>query len=110
MGILFNAFTAASLLVGVAHAGVAVPLESRQFIKPVVNVGSQAYECKCYPGDSCWPNEAAWTALGTAAGGNLKKVIPPGAACYNSFDGGASVYNAQSCQAAIQGWQNADWQ
>ncbi|KAI5809130.1 FAD binding domain-containing protein [Peziza echinospora] len=83
MGILFNAFTAASLL---------------------------AYECKCYPGDSCWPNEAAWTALGTAAGGNLKKVIPPGAACYNSFDGGASVYNAQSCQAAITGWQNADWQ
>lgn len=42
------------------------------------------YDCKCYPGDECWPKEAQWAAFNQTVGGNLQVNVPPGAVCYDT--------------------------
>ncbi|KAH7128517.1 FAD binding domain-containing protein [Dendryphion nanum] len=83
-------------------------IESRQNNAPLATWQGRQYRCKCYKTDSCWPAAASWTALNTTVGGNLFKVVPPGATCYNSFDG-KNLYNQQQCQTANSGWSKEDW-
>jgi hypothetical protein len=75
---------------------------------PLVSWNGRQYRCKCYKTDSCWPATTAWAGLNTTVGGTLFKVVPPGAACYNSFDG-ANTYNQAQCSAATSGWSKEDW-
>ncbi|KAF2747898.1 FAD binding domain-containing protein [Sporormia fimetaria CBS 119925] len=75
---------------------------------PLVNWNGRQYRCKCYKGDSCWPSAASWAALNSTVGGNLFKVVPPGASCYNTFDG-QNTYSQQQCSAANTGWRSEDW-
>jgi hypothetical protein len=41
------------------------------------------YECKCYHGDDCWPDEGSWSTLNQTVDGNLQVHVPPGAVCHN---------------------------
>jgi hypothetical protein len=75
----------------------------------IEKVGNTTYACKCYSGDSCWPSLTTWNALNTSVGGNLQKVVPPGASCYKKFDGKA-MYNEAECSNVISEWGVEDWQ
>jgi len=49
--------------------------------------GGSNYACKCAPGDDCWPNKGQWQKLNNTVDGNLQVNVPPGAPCYNTFQG-----------------------
>lgn len=58
------------------------------------------YDCKCFPGDSCWPTAQEWQTLNTTVGGNLVVSTPPAASCYNTFQGplgNINTYDAAKC-------------
>lgn len=70
------------------------------------------YGCKCYLGDSCWPSSSQWKALNDTVGGNLQVDIPPGAPCYNVFQGplgNISTYNAAKCANVTAEFANEQW-
>ena len=69
---------------------------------------SSAKQCRCYPGDACWPSTSQWSALNQTVGGRLVRVIPPGAACYPTFNGIPTADAAQCAEVASQ-WGNATW-
>lgn len=65
-------------------------------------------QCKCYPGDKCWPSTSDWNKLNTTVGGRLVRAIPPGAACYDSFEG-IPTRDPAKCAEVAQQWSNASW-
>ncbi|KAI5857483.1 FAD-binding domain-containing protein [Durotheca rogersii] len=70
------------------------------------------YGCKCYLGDDCWPNDSSWTELNSTIDGNLQVNIPPGASCYNTFQGplgSVPTYNAASCLNATTRFYDESW-
>ncbi|KAI1078643.1 FAD-binding domain-containing protein [Whalleya microplaca] len=70
------------------------------------------YGCKCYLGDDCWPNESAWAGLNSTVEGNLQIVIPPGAACHNTFEGPLgtlSTYDAEACADVTNNFVSESW-
>lgn len=76
-------------------------------------VDSQAYDCKCYDGDECWPHVSEWASLNHTVGGNLVRVVPPGSSCYkalNSFSTQTLTYDSAACESAINGWNSTAWQ
>jgi hypothetical protein len=68
----------------------------------------QGQECKCYPGDACWPTEDKWDALNKTVGGALVKVIPPAAPCYNEFEG-IPTYNEAKCNEVTTNWEDQQY-
>lgn len=75
--------------------------------------GGSSYACKCYPGDSCWPNNGQFQKLNNTVGGNLQVHIPPGAPCYNTFKGPlgeVNTYNAAECQKVTSNWHDEQFQ
>ncbi|KAF4781198.1 FAD binding domain-containing protein [Colletotrichum scovillei] len=61
-----------------------------------------AGDCKCFPGDACWPATAQWDALNTTVGGNLIATVPLGAPCHDP------VYDAATCATLQSEWQDAE--
>lgn len=59
---------------------------------------SRASECRCFPGDSCWPSAAAWSEFNSSIGGRLIATPPLGAPCHDP------VYNAAVCSSLQQHW------
>ena len=68
----------------------------------------QGQECKCYEGDACWPAEDEWDALNKTVGGSLVKVIPPGAPCYEEFEG-IPTYDEGKCEEVTEGWTSQEF-
>ncbi|KAF2200570.1 FAD binding domain-containing protein [Delitschia confertaspora ATCC 74209] len=66
------------------------------------------YSCKCYPGDRCWPSTSKWATLNATVSRKLKKVIPDGAVCYDSFKG-ISTFNATACAEVNQNYFGEQW-
>ncbi|KAI5790221.1 FAD binding domain-containing protein [Geopyxis carbonaria] len=62
-----------------------------------------ATQCKVVPGDTKWPTSSQWKALSNAVGGRLQSVVPPAAACHNSFEG-KPTYNASACSDLLERW------
>ncbi|KAK8138629.1 hypothetical protein PG984_002009 [Apiospora sp. TS-2023a] len=58
--------------------------------------------CKCFPGDSCWPESAEWDKLNTTIGGRLVKTVPLGAPCHGQD------YDVEVCKNLQQQWQFED--
>ncbi|KAF2839188.1 FAD binding domain-containing protein [Patellaria atrata CBS 101060] len=78
---------------------------------PWIEKGSliaRAADCKCAPGDRCWPAVGQWKALDRAVGGRLEKVIPPPAVCFKSFEG-KPTYNAAACEKLKTDWLSQQW-
>ncbi|KAK1995412.1 FAD binding domain-containing protein [Colletotrichum falcatum] len=61
-----------------------------------------AGECKCFPGDSCWPATAQWDALNTTVGGNLIATVPLGSPCHDP------TYDAAACASLQSQWQYSE--
>ncbi|KAI0158008.1 FAD-binding domain-containing protein [Hypoxylon sp. FL1284] len=70
------------------------------------------YGCKCYMGDECWPSDDSWAGLNSTVDGNLAISIPPGASCYNTFEGPLGTletYDAAACADATAQFGNETW-
>ncbi len=64
--------------------------------------------CKCFPGDGCWPADRDWDALNGKVRGRLRRVVPPGAVCYASYNG-VPTADADKCAEVSVQWFNATW-
>jgi hypothetical protein len=70
------------------------------------------FGCKCYPGERCWPSSSRWNSLNATVDGRLIVHIPPGAPCYNTFDGPlgtVNTYDEAKCAEATQNFENEPW-
>ena len=68
-------------------------------------------DCKCYPGQACWPAQIAWDLLNLTLSGQLIKYVPAAAPCHNSFEGRAT-YDAGQCAVinGPSGWGTEEFQ
>lgn len=55
-------------------------------------------QCRCYPGESCWPSQAEWAALNSSVGGRLVATVPLGSPCHDP------TYNATVCKSLQENW------
>ncbi|KAL2168717.1 hypothetical protein VTG60DRAFT_6888 [Thermothelomyces hinnuleus] len=113
-GGVFGLLCSALLLAQDAVAQRSVSVPSNKSTKWVLrHAGDSDYACKCYPGDNCWPNKGQWQKLNNTVGGNLRVNIPPGAPCYNTFQGllgDVQTYNAAECQEVTENWGDEQFQ
>ncbi|KAI1819126.1 hypothetical protein F4861DRAFT_528136 [Xylaria intraflava] len=65
-------------------------------------VMSRSTNCRCFPGDDCWPSTAEWNALNASTNGGLIATIPIASACHDSFPGVA--YDAEKCADIQANW------
>lgn len=54
--------------------------------------------CRCFPGDTCWPSTASWSALNSTVSGRLVKTVPLGAVCHDPH------YDEAACLALQGNW------
>ncbi|KAJ5768739.1 FAD/FMN-containing dehydrogenase [Penicillium odoratum] len=59
-------------------------------------------DCLCFPGDSCWPSPAQWTAFNQTVGGRLIATTPIASACHTSD--GFEAYSASACHTLRANW------
>jgi len=95
---------------GPSGPGGAVPGPKKWVRK---NLQGVEYNCKCYPGDTCWPPSKEWQRLNTTVAGNLRVNLPPAAPCYNTFQGplgAVSPYDATKCAEITANFTNEQFQ
>jgi len=61
-------------------------------------------ECRCFPGDACWPSEKEWSSFNSTVGGKLVKTIPVASVCHDPH------YDAAACEALRAVWLDPDTQ
>lgn len=65
-----------------------------------LNLSNNCNNCKCFPGDVCWPSTSDWDSLNQTVSGRLVATVPLGQACHDPN------YDPVKCQALRDGWQN----
>ncbi|KAL2256286.1 hypothetical protein VTK26DRAFT_1897 [Humicola hyalothermophila] len=81
-------------------------------VPATTSLGGLRYGCKCYPGEKCWPSAAEWNTLNDTVNGQLQIQIPPGAPCYNQFQGPfgtVDTFDADACAEVTQNWADQWW-
>jgi hypothetical protein len=63
-------------------------------------VHRQQAQCRCLPGDSCWPKTDVWKRLNETVNNRLIKVAPIGAQCHDPH------YDAEACETLQAQWLN----
>ena len=71
----------------------------------VSNVAST--DCRCFPGDACWPTSAEWSSLNETFGGRLIATIPLAAACH---DDQYASYDEERCTELQNSWLDPETQ
>ncbi|KAJ5806050.1 uncharacterized protein N7503_003652 [Penicillium pulvis] len=74
----------------------------KSFIFSLLAISPQASAtsaCRCFPGDSCWPSESAWSQFNKTIEGRLITTVPLGTPCH------APDYNATTCATLKAGWE-----
>lgn len=62
---------------------------------------SDQKDCRCSPGDACWPSQAEWQSLNKTVGGRLIATIPLASACHvDPFE----PYDEAKCKAVQSKW------
>jgi hypothetical protein len=61
--------------------------------------GSQ--ECRCFPGDACWPSTAEWRAFNQTVGGKLIENVPLASICHRSE---YRFYDEKKCDDLKSRW------
>ncbi|RDA89422.1 hypothetical protein CP532_6241 [Ophiocordyceps camponoti-leonardi (nom. inval.)] len=56
--------------------------------------------CKCYPGDDCWPHADVWAQLNETVGGRLVATIPLGSPCHDPH------YDEGLCSSLRRRWHD----
>ena len=66
---------------------------SQQIAFPPGN-NNNSQNCRCFPGDECWPSQNDWNDFNNTVGGKLIATVPIASACHvDSY----AVYDAQKC-------------
>lgn len=55
--------------------------------------------CKCFPGDDCWPEQSQWAALNATVDGRLVATVPLGSPCHDPS------YDANQCAELQDEWR-----
>ncbi|EED23613.1 FAD/FMN-containing isoamyl alcohol oxidase MreA [Talaromyces stipitatus ATCC 10500] len=55
-------------------------------------------QCRCFPGDACWPSAVAWSNFNESVDGTLIKTIPLATPCHNPS------YSAAECDILRERW------
>ncbi|KAF2199995.1 FAD-binding domain-containing protein [Delitschia confertaspora ATCC 74209] len=56
-------------------------------------------QCRCFPGDPCWPSAPEWDAFNKTLNGKLIATIPVGSVCHGT------TYNTQKCAQLRANWK-----
>jgi hypothetical protein len=59
-----------------------------------------ADDCKCMPGDACWPSAAEWNQFNSTVDGRLIATVPLGQVCHDP------AYNEALCNFVKLGWND----
>jgi hypothetical protein len=59
-----------------------------------------AQDCKCLPGDTCWPSTSTWDKLNSTVSGKLVATTPIGSPCHDP------TFDAQKCEDLKAQWTN----
>lgn len=59
-------------------------------------------QCRCFPGDGCWPSREAWNSFNYTLNGRLVASVPLAAPCHESLFG--IDYNAAECSKLREDW------
>ena len=62
---------------------------------------SQNRNCRCFPGDACWPPEAEWSRFNKTLDGKLIATVPIASACHESSFG---PYDPARCEQLRSIW------
>ena len=60
--------------------------------------------CRCLPGDDCWPSDNTWNDLNSTVSGRLVKTIPIGSPCHDPN------YEEEACSALKARWTDTSLQ
>jgi hypothetical protein len=64
-------------------------------------------DCKCFPGDDCWPTVEEWSQFNATLNGRLIATVPLAAACH---DDAWSSYNNATCAKLRSSWLDPETQ
>ena len=64
-------------------------------------------QCRCFPGDKCWPSTAEWAAFNKTVGGRLIATVPVASVCHDSFPGVS--FDAAKCAAVQDNWPRPEF-
>jgi len=64
-------------------------------------------ECKCFPGDDCWPTVEEWSHFNFTIGGRLISTVPLAAACH---DDAWDSHNDAACAELQNNWLDPETQ
>ena len=59
-------------------------------------------QCRCFPGDTCWPTAIEWAAFNKTIAGRLIATKPIGSLCYHDTEW--KDYSAQKCAELKSNW------
>ena len=59
-------------------------------------------QCRCFPGDACWPSSATWNSFNKTVGGGLIATVPIASPCHDSFAGVS--FDAEKCAEIQANW------
>jgi hypothetical protein len=54
--------------------------------------------CRCFPGDSCWPSQDVWAKFNETIDGRLVATVPLGTPCHDP------TYNEAECKKLREQW------
>ncbi|TVY34363.1 FAD-linked oxidoreductase [Lachnellula occidentalis] len=59
-------------------------------------------QCRCFPGDTCWPSTTEWNLLNSTVGGRLIATVPIASPCHDTFPG--VEFDADKCAVIQANW------
>lgn len=66
-----------------------------------------AGDCKCFPGDDCWPTVEEWSEFNSTIDGKLIATVPLAAPCH---DDGFGSYDEAICAEMQASWLDPETQ
>jgi hypothetical protein len=63
-------------------------------------------QCRCFPGDECWPSVSKWSSFNETLGGKLIATVPLAAVCHDSPSTHPDwpAYDEAACSQLQQKW------
>jgi hypothetical protein len=63
-------------------------------------------QCRCFPGDECWPSVSKWSSFNETLGGKLIATVPLAAVCHDSPSTHPDwpAYDEAACSQLQQRW------
>ncbi|KAL2008121.1 hypothetical protein VTN00DRAFT_8103 [Thermoascus crustaceus] len=68
-------------------------------VTATAHANNNSNQCRCFPGDPCWPSPDVWSGFNQSIDGRLIKTVPLGAPCH------VPEYSAATCDSLRAGWQ-----